>query len=172
HAEVFTRFNDRGADLFAFFVGSPDFQTGSAGHTVTQCAYLATFNVDVTHVEEFNFRNGGAVQLAQNIVGIRALNLESILGADHGLASRIARGALIACGLHVVSAGSRMEFNPVRCGRASYILQLVFREVEQNSVTDDVSVVTARCEMFRTVYRELGERIERQVRNHLQSIGP
>ena len=65
-----------------------------------------------------------------------------------------------------------MEFDPVGCGSAADVNQLVLRQMEQNAIADDEPVVTARRKMLRPVHRELGKRVERQVRYQFQGIGP
>ena len=77
-AEILAGFDDRGADFLAFRVGSPDFQSRSAGHAVPQRADLASRDVDDVHVEELDVRDRPAVQLFDDLLGVRALNLVAV----------------------------------------------------------------------------------------------
>ena len=139
---------------------------------MTQRPHLAAGKFDVAHVEELDFRNGSAIQFVQDLIGIRPLNLEPVHSADYRLASRVTRRALVTGGLYVISARDSLEFDPVGRGCASHINQLVLRQMEQNAVADDEPVVIAGCKVFRTINGELGEWVERQVRNHFESVGP
>ena len=94
------------------------------------------------------------------------------VAADHGLAARVAGGALVARGLDVVAAGRCVELEPVGRRRAADVDQLVGRQVEQDAVADHVAVVVARREVLRAIHRELRERVEREIRAELESVRP
>ncbi len=64
-------------------VRSPDFKTRSAGHAVPQRAHLASRDLDLAHVEELDFREWSAVQLLDDLLGVRSLNLVAVARANH-----------------------------------------------------------------------------------------
>src|SRR5690606_10079003 len=82
-AEFFARLQDRAADLFTFFVRSPDFETRCAGHAVTQRADGASGDLDLAHVEELDLRQRAAVQLLQDSPCVRTLDLVAIAAAHN-----------------------------------------------------------------------------------------
>src|SRR5204863_3571252 len=123
--ELLAGFDDGLADLFALFVRSEHFQTGSARHAVTKRTDVASADLDDIHVEELDVGNRTAIQLRDELRGVGSLNLKAIGLAVNSLSFGIARRAIVLFDLDVVSAGRRMEFNPGCRRRAADIDELV-----------------------------------------------
>ena len=76
-------------DFLAFFVGSPDFQSGSARHSVPQRSDLASGDIDDIHVEKFDFRKRHSVQFLENLRSIGTLNLVTVTSAHDRFPFRV-----------------------------------------------------------------------------------
>ena len=150
--------------------GSPDLETGRAGHAVTKRAHLAAADLHHVHVEELDVGNRAAVQLLDQLGGVGPLNLEAVVAADDGLASGAPRRAVVLRRRDVESAGLGVELNPVRRRRAPDEQQAVLGQVEQNAVADDVAVIRARNELLGAIDGEALEAVGRQIREQLQGI--
>src|SRR6185437_10628363 len=94
-AEVSAGLHDGSADLVVLGVGTPDLESRLPRHSVAQTSDLPTFDVDDAHVEELDLRQRSAVELRQNLRGVRTLDLESVVAAVHGLTARIRGGSVI-----------------------------------------------------------------------------
>src|SRR5690606_25359797 len=102
-AEVATGLDDRRANLVALLVRAPDLETRRARHAVAQRSHGATGDLDRVHVEELDLRHRTAVQLLDQIPGVRALDLEAVALAHDGLAHRTRRRAVVLHDLDVVA---------------------------------------------------------------------
>src|SRR5262245_56260305 len=94
HAELLAGLDDDVADFLALLVRAPDLEAGRAGHAVTQRAHGVLADLDRAHEEELDLGHGTAVQLLDDLPGVRALDLEAVGNAVHGLALRIAGRAV------------------------------------------------------------------------------
>ena len=92
--------------------------------------------------------NGAAVELLDDVLRVRALDLIAVILADHRLAHRARWRAVIVFDLDVVFAGLGVELDPVGSRIAADEDQAVFAEMEQDAVADHVAVVVARHELL------------------------
>ena len=115
--------------------------------------------------------NGPAVQLLDDLLRIRALNLVTVRNAGNRFAHGASRRPIVVEDLHVVSAGFGMKLDPVGRRRAPHKNQPVLFEVEENAVADHVAAVAAGNELLGSVDRELREAVDRKMGEHLDGIG-
>ena len=160
------------ADLVAFRVRSPDLEAGRAGHAVTQAAHLAALDVDRVHREELHVGDRTAVDLVENLPGVRALHLEAIVPARDGLAARMRGRTIVADEIHLEAAGLGMELQPVHRRRTADEHQFVLLEVEQDAVADDVAFVAGGHHLLRAVHREVREAVDCGVGAELERVRP
>src|SRR6185437_5553327 len=85
--EVLSRLYDGRADLLVFRVRTPDLESRLAGHAVAQAPHLAAPDVDDAHVEEPDLGRWTAVELREDLFGIRPLDLEPVVPAMDGVAA-------------------------------------------------------------------------------------
>ncbi len=116
-----------------------------------------------------NLMSGGAepMRLLHDFEGVGALYLEAVGEAD----SLGFGGALVASDLRVVLAGLDVELNPIRGGRASHQVELIFAEVEQDGVADDVAVGGAAHELLGLIDFESFKAVDAEVGENFQGVG-
>src|SRR5690606_9275323 len=95
-ADILARFHHRLTDLVALLVRPPNFETGRTGHSVSERAHLAPFDVDEIEVEELDFGQRTAVQLVQHLCRLRTLNLIPVVPTEDRLAVGVRRRAIVA----------------------------------------------------------------------------
>ena len=137
---------------------------------MAQAAHLAALDVDGVHREELHVGDRAAVDLVEDLLGVRSLDLEAVVAARDGLAARMRGRAVIANEVDLEAAGLAVELQPVHRGRAAHEQQLVLVEVEQDAVADDVAVVAGRHHLLGAVDREIREAVDRGVRAQLERI--
>src|SRR5690606_19603839 len=90
------------------------FEARSTGHAVAQSLNALGTDIDPVDVEELDVRNRTTVQLFEDLVGLRALNLEAVVRAQDALTFRTRRRARIVLDADVPLAIGRAEQQPVR----------------------------------------------------------
>ncbi len=81
------------------------------------------------------------------------------------------RRTIVLPDIDVVATSFTMKLDPVCGGRSANKQQLVFGQVEQDAVTDDVAVITARNHLLRFVDLETFKRVEAKMFDHFQRVG-
>src|SRR5690606_28538389 len=114
HADVAGGLLDRRLDVVLVGVRAPDLETGRARHAVTQRLHAPRADVDPVDVEELDVWDLRAVDLIEDLVRVRTLDLEAIVRAVDRLAVRPAFRARIVGEPDVVIADRRLEAHPVR----------------------------------------------------------
>src|SRR5687767_6619054 len=107
---------------------------------MAQATHLASLDVDVVHREELHVGDRSAIDLVEDLFGVRSLDLESIVTTRDRLAARMGRGAVVTNEVDLVAAGLAVELQPVHRGCAAHEQQFVLVEMEQDAVTDDKTV--------------------------------
>src|SRR5690606_20704612 len=79
HADVARGLLDRRLDVVLVGVRAPDLETGRARHAVTQRLHAARADVDPVDVEELDVGDLRAVDLIEDLVRVRTLDLEAIV---------------------------------------------------------------------------------------------
>ncbi|MEI9886115.1 MAG: hypothetical protein WDN08_06365 [Rhizomicrobium sp.] len=138
---------------------------------MAQGADLAAGDVDRVHVEELDIGERPAVELADHLLGIGALDLIAVELAHHRLAHRARRRAVVLLDADVVAAGRGVELDPVRGRGAADEHQLVDIEMEQNAVADDEAVIAAGHELLGAVDRKVREAVDREIGEQLERVG-
>ena len=139
---------------------------------MTQRADLPPRDVHRVHREKLELGERSAVQLVDDLPGIRALNLITVELAHDRFSTGDGRRSVVLFDRDVVAAGLCVELNPIGRRRAPDEHELILRKIEENAVADHASVVAARHKLLRSVDREVLERIDRQVGEELQRIAP
>src|SRR3954466_2478295 len=116
---------------------------------------LLAVDLDVAHVEELDLAVGAAIQLLNQLLGLRALDLEAPHRAGDRLAHRPHRGAIVHLHLDVELAAFAVVLEPVGSRRATDEYQAVLLEMEEDAVADDVAAIAAGCELLGAVDGEL-----------------
>ncbi len=137
---------------------------------MAQGADLAAGDADVTHPEELDLRHGAAVELLDDVLRVRPLDLIAVEAARYRLAHWARRRTVVIGCLDIVAAGLGVEFDPVRRRIAADIDHAVFGEIEQDAVADDMAIGRDRRELLGLVDGEILERVGRQVRQQLDGV--
>ena len=116
--------------------------------------------------------NAAAVELLDDVLRVRTLDLVAVELAEDRLAHGPRRRTVVVLDLDVIVAGLGVELDPVRGRVAADEDQGVLGEIEQDAVADHLAVVVARRELLGLVDGEVLERVGREVRQQLQRIGP
>ena len=91
---------------------------------------------------------GAAVELLDDVLRVRALDLIAVIFAEYRLAHRARRRTVVVFDLHVVFAGLGVVLDPVGSRIAADEDQRIFGEIEQNAVADHLAVVIYRRELL------------------------
>ncbi len=137
---------------------------------MAQATYLAALDGDGVHREELHVGNRPAIDLVEDLLGVRSLHLEAIVAARDGLAARMRGRAVIANEVHLVAAGLAVELQPVHRRRAAHEQQFVLVEMEQDAVTDDETVIAGGHHLLGAVDGKVREAVDRGVRAKLERI--
>jgi hypothetical protein len=137
---------------------------------VAQRADLLALDLDGAHVEELEVRHFLAVQLLDDLPGVRALDLEAVGDALDGEPLRVAGRAIVLLDRDAVLARLGVELDPARGRRAPDEDEPVRLQVEQDPVADDVAAVARRNELLGAVDREVREAVDREVGQELHRV--
>ena len=77
----------------------------------------------------------------------------------------------ISHGSPLVSAGFSLKLNPVGTGCTANKYEFIFRQMEQNSIADNMPVVATGYVLFGPVEWKIGEAVDRRVRDQFNRIG-
>jgi hypothetical protein len=124
----------------------------------------------VVGVEELDVVERTAIELLDDLLGGRSLDLEPVLLAHNRLAHRRRGGALVPFDLDVVVTGLGVEVKPVRHRRPADELIDVLLQVEEDAIADHVAVVVAGHELLCLAGGEVLERVDAGIRQQLQRI--
>jgi hypothetical protein len=138
---------------------------------VAQRAHFAAGNGDEAHIEEFDIRERAAVDLLDDRLGIRPLDLEAVELAHHRFSHRPGRRTVILHDLYVVAAGLGVKHDPVRRRSAAHEDEFIRFQVEKDPVADHLTVVVAWHELLGPVDVKSLEAIDGQVRQQLARVG-
>ncbi len=169
-AELFTFLEDGVADEIAIFVQAPDLEARRAGHAVTQGADLLAADVDVIHPEELHLGDRPLVELGEDLGRVRALDLVAVVTAHDGVAARVRGRTVVTDDVDLEAARLSVELQPVHGQGATDEHELVLREIEQDAVADDVTVIAHRHHLLRHLRDEVVEAVDRGVRAELQRV--
>src|SRR5690606_28558829 len=161
------RLQDLGQDVALVLVRTPDLETRSAGHAVAQRLDLLRADVDPVDVEELDVRKRTAVQLLEDLVRLRTLDLVAVVRAQDALAFRTRRRTRVVLDAHVPLAVSGAEHQPVRGRSAADEDELVLALTEDDVVADDVAGRGDRNVVLRTVQVEVMEGVDAVIRKKL-----
>src|SRR5690606_20493776 len=103
--ELLASLDDRGLDRRTYLPRAEQLQARYARHAVVQRPHPMATDVDTTHVEELDFRQGSSVQLLQKLHRVGALNLITVALAAPG---GVGHGALVPFQRDVVAARFRV----------------------------------------------------------------
>ena len=112
-----------------------------------------------------------AVELLDDVPGLRPLDLEAPVLALHRLAHGAGGRSAIHLDLHVVPAGFRLEEQPVGGRRPAHVDVFVLFLVEEDAVADDVAGRGGGYVLLGPVHREVGHAVDGGVRDQLQGVG-
>ena len=116
--------------------------------------------------------SGPPFSLLEDLRRVRALDLVAVVPTYDRLAARVRWRAVVADHFDFVAARLGVELHPVHRRNATHEQEFVFLEMEENSVADDVAIVTARHHLLGLVRREVCEAVDGGMRNQLERIAP
>src|SRR5690606_21773649 len=112
-ADVARGLCDRRLDVVLVGVRTPELEAGHTSHAVPQRPHAPGTDVDPVDMEELDVGDGAAVDLLEDLVRFRTLDLEAVMRAVDRLAVRAAVGAGIVREPYLVRADCRLESHPV-----------------------------------------------------------
>ncbi len=163
--------NNSRPDFLTFLVGTPNLQAGSAGHTMTQGANLASRNVDDPHIEKLDVRIRATVQLFDKLLSIRSLNLVAVTNTSDRLPHRTRGRPVVIYHFNIVAACLGMKSNPVGSWCPPHEKQSILLQMEKNSIANHIAIVATRHKMLGFVNGEVLETIDRQIGEQFEGIG-
>src|SRR5678815_3918610 len=150
-------------------MGSPQFQSRDARHTMAQRTNFPAGDGDFAHVEELDVRYRAAVELAQYLRSIGALDLISVESTnDRHIADD---RSFISGECDVIPSGFGVVLHPVVNRGPADEQQTILREMKEDGVADDVSVVVASNELLGLVDGEIRKRVDTSRRQQLEGVG-
>lgn len=171
-AGLFGCLEDAGQDVALVLIRSPYFETGRAGHAVTQRLYFLRADIDPVDMEELDIRDRPTIHLLEDLRGIRSLDLVAVVGAKHTLAFRPRRRPRIMLDTHIPLAIGSAEHQPARGRSAADEDELVLTLAENDVVTNDVTIRSYRNEMLGAVEIEIRKGVDAVIGKEFLRIGP
>jgi hypothetical protein len=145
---VLAGLDDRGPDLVALLVGTPDLEAGHTRHAVTQGRDRPTRHRDLTDVEELDVGYGPTVELLEDLGGVRALDLVPVVAPHDPAAAGARRRPVVTLQGHVEVTGLGVELDPVHGGHPPDHVEAILLGPEDDDVADHVAVVAAGHEVL------------------------
>jgi hypothetical protein len=152
-------------------IGAPDFEARRAGHAVPQRLDAPRADLDPIHVEELDVGNRAAVDLIENLVGIRPLDLKPVMRAIDRLTVRTAVGARIVSQADFVLPDRLLEFHPIGRRGAADEHELIRALAKHDHVADHMPGGRDRDEVLGTVQVEVRKAVDADVLEERGCVG-
>src|ERR1700722_5618883 len=102
----------------------------------------------------------------------RPLNLIAVVLPNNGFPAWARGRSIVFLCRDVISAGFGVKLNPIRGWSASDKSEFILFEAKQNAIANHIAVVAAWNELLGPAGREVGKTVEREMRQHLERVGP